>query len=323
MQLAAQPSEPFPMATHGTVTLLLLLGVASAIGSGCDRQSSATATTVVTLAAPVTPWTTLARVYDTLPEESRRALASRLEGPDAFQQLSTLPHMRDLSLDELLTLESNWPQPVDYDQPGSIDLPHLSRARVLVRACIIRMLIAAENGDSEDASQWACAALGIITELGRLPTIVERGAAAQLMIEFCSTVRSAGVHKYFSDRALTYLLTHLVVTDKNPFRIDYAIRFMRGGYVRDIEKHPDTLRETPGIDQELLRTSPAAMAAAVNTSMAQATQVWHLADGDSQITSILNDPANAPARPFMMGLPEVWRLKVKCAEEMQLLRNAL
>ncbi|MBL8760881.1 MAG: hypothetical protein JNL50_06200 [Phycisphaerae bacterium] len=284
-----------------TVRFLLLLSLLTP--AACDKQppASAPARSVQSTVGASPGWTSVVDWYGSLRDDERAALSSN----QAFSVALNRVRAWDVNPKELPS--ATWDLPVRYDQPGSANLPHLASARGIGRLCFLKALSELEAGHRDAATTWLRAGTRILTELGALPTVVERKAALDMCFDvttFVSANASSAQKREFAQAFAT-------INRKNPFELQTAVVFMRDWYVRDIREHPESLKDTHGIDTADLKRNPMQAAKIVDEALSAIANAWANPNAPQLIDDISRRYSSTPARPFVIGFSRVSR---RCKE---------
>lgn len=292
--------------------LLLLVILLAPVA--CDKQPPPTAPSGSAQSASSAPrgWTEVADWYASLRDQERAALGPGQTFADKLDKTRALDvHPRELS-------SSTWASPVRYDQPGGVELPHLSPARTICGLCFIKAISEFEAGRHDSAGAWLRSGTRILTELGALPTVVERRAA----LDLCHEVTTFVVAN--PDGALKHEFAQAFATidRKNPFELQAAVEFMRDWYIRDIRENPDSFKDTHGIEIADLKRNPDQAAKSLDEALTAVVNAWTDPNAPQLITDITRQYASTPAGPFVSGLARVSRLSKEVADALEKLSQS-
>lgn len=295
------------------VRSFLLIFLISA--TACDKQPPAAAPVLATQSPAGVPqgWASVVDWYGSLGADQRAALSSS----NAFSVAMDKVRGWDASPRELPP--SKWELPIKYDQPGSSELPHLAPARALSRLCFVKALAELEAGRHDPASVWLTTGSRILTELGELPTVVERQAALNVCFDVITFVNAnaSNAQKQAFARAFAS------IDRKNPFELQNAVVFMRDWYVRDIHEHPESLKDTLGVDAAELKRNPTQVAKIVDESLSAIANAWADPNAPQIIEGISRQYASTSARPFVAGFSRVSRRCKEVADALETLSQSL
>lgn len=283
--------------------------------SACDKQPPAAAPVTSTQSSAGVPqgWASVVDWYGSLGTDERAALSSG----NAFSAVVDKVRTWDASPRELPS--SKWDLPIKYDQPGSTELPHVAPARALSRLCFAKALAELEAGHNDAASAWLTTGSRILTELGELPTVVERQAALNVCFDVITFVNANANNA----QKQAFARAFASIDRKNPFELQNAVVFMRDWYVRDIQQHPESLKDTLGADAAELKRNPTQVANIVNESLSAIAKAWTDPNAPQIIEGISRQYASTSARPFVAGFSRVSRRCKEVADALETLSQSL
>ncbi len=292
---------------------LLLLVILLALVA-CDKQPPTAAPPGPTQSSTTTPrgWAEVVDWYASLRDQERAALGPGQTFADKLDKARALDvHPRELS-------SSTWASPVKYDQPGGVELPHLSPARAICGLCFIKAISEFEAGRHDSAGAWLRSGTRILTELGSLPTVVERKAA----LDLCYEVTTFVVANPSVELKHEFAHAFATINRKSPFELEAAVAFMRDWYVRDIRQNPDSFKDTHGIEIADLKRNPELAAKSLDEALTAIANAWTDPNAPQLITDISRRYVSTPAGPFVGGLARLSRLSKDVADTLEKLSQS-